>query len=480
MENIIMNRHKKVHWIVILFVLVILIVSSIPTQVNVVSNASAGKYGDIAPTSYEFELLNKINENRSANSAPPLKLNSTLWWVARAHSQDMIDNDFFDHTSSQQGPFNGATFRERVNDHAEYQNTYVGECIAVKSSGIDVEWCMSAWKNSPPHWDIIINPNLKEAGIGILVGNWDGYPNSALYTADFGGPGTSVDLVPGPSGIQFDPLNPDQGDVVNIAMTVENSGNTDAYPVNVKFYDGDPASGGVEIGDETVPHILVHGESTEVSMDWDTQGESGIHDIHVVIDEGNVIAETDENNNGVVDSISINAPNSPIHLDHGWNLVSFPYIVSNEDIGSVLSSISGKFDVVQYYDTSDSNDPWKNHITHKPDGLNDLNQLDNKIGFLIHVTDSNGADLTVSGDVPTSPQAVPLKAGWNLVGYPSATQRSRDLALNNLEFDNHIDVVQYYDTTTNSFLDLDKKDDFQPGVGYWVHATQDCDWMVIV
>jgi uncharacterized protein YkwD len=157
-------------------IIIIMVLGAIPYQIDLVSPASAGKYGNIAPASFEIQLLKKINENRTANSAPELRLNATLWWVARAHSQDMIDNDFFEHTSSVEGPFNGATFRERVNDYAEYENGYIGECIAMKGSGIDVEWCMSAWKNSPPHWDIIINPNLKEVGIGILVGNWDGYP----------------------------------------------------------------------------------------------------------------------------------------------------------------------------------------------------------------------------------------------------------------------------------------------------------------
>jgi hypothetical protein len=266
---------------------------------------------------------------------------------------------------------------------------------------------------------------------------------------------------------------------VNIALTIENSGNSDAYPVNVKFYDGDPLSGGEQIGERTIPHILVHGESAEVNIDWDTQGKSGDHDIHVVIDEENVIAEVNESNNGVVDSVSINTPNPPIHLDFGWNLVSFPYIVSDESIDSVLSSVSNDYDMVQYFSSYDSSDPWKNNIKQKPNYLNDLNQLNNELGFFIHITNSNGTDLTIPGDVPTSPHTITLKFGWNLVGYPSMTQRSRDSALNNLNFDNQVDVIQYYDASTDTFMDVDNKDKFQPGNGYWIHATQDCDWIVL-
>jgi uncharacterized protein YkwD len=473
-----MRVKRKMHNLTMIGVLVfLLIVSSIPSQINVVSPASAGKYGDIIPTSYEIQLLEKINENRTAHNAPELKLNATLWWVARAHSQDMIDNDFFDHTSSVEGPFNGASFRERVNDHAEYENGYIGECIAMKGSGIDVEWCMSAWKNSPPHWDIIINPNLKEVGLGILVGEWDGYPNSALYTADFGGPSISVDLahyIP----LQFDPQSPIEGEEVIITTTIENLGNSDAYPVNVRFYDGDPFSGGVQIGEKDVPHILVHGESIELSVSWDTHGESGIHNIHVLIDENNIIPETNENNNEYSDTLTISPPDSFIQLDYGWNLVSFPEIVTVEDIDTVLDSINGQYDIVQYYDSQDETNPWKNYHIQKTPYMNDLSSLNNKMGFLIHVMDSQGANLVVDGEVPTTTQTIALKEGWNLVGYPSNTSRSRDSALNNLAFDNEIDAIQFYDSSQNKYLDLDENSQLAPGEGYWMHATMDCEWIL--
>lgn len=467
--------------VIAIMVSLVLIITVFPNQINVVTPADAGKYGEIIPTSYEIELLKKINENRTENSAPPLKFNATLWWVARAHSQDMIDNDFFDHTSSVEGPFNGATFKQRVNNYAEYENGYIGECIAMKSSGIDPEWCMAAWKASPPHWDIIINPNLKEAGIGIIQGDWDGYQNAALYTVDFGGPSLSVDLTLGSSGILFDPPSPNQGEDVTITTIIENPGSTDAFPVKVKFYDGDPDSGGTQIGEEKqIPNILIHDESAQVSTIWNTQGESGIHNIHVVIDEDNIISESNENNNDGQNSISINTSNTPIHLDFGWNLISFPYTRSDSSLDSVLSSISGKYDIIQYYDPMDSDDPWKNHHTQKPIQLSDLTQLDNKMGFWIHITEPGGTDLIVDGSIPGSPQTISIKQGWNLVGYPSSTKRVRDSALNNLAFDNEIDAIQYYDTSTNKILYLGKNDKMESGRGYWFHAKVDCDWQVII
>ncbi len=468
--------------IFVIFVLIILITSSLPFPLSSIQSVEGGMYGDIIPTTFELQLLDKINENRTESGVVPLKLNATLWWVARAHSQDMIDYDFFDHKSSEEGQFNGATFKERVNDYAEYQYTYIGETIALKGSGIDVEWCMSAWKNSPPHWDIIINPNFREIGIGLLEGEWGGSPNAGLHTADFAGRSIAVDISVGSSDIVFNPPSPHEGQVVNISANIHNLGVADAYPVDVEFFDGDPDSGGIQIGTEQVPHILVHGESTIVNVTWDTTGKAGGHDIYIVVDRGNIIDETNEGNNMVFKSLMVNATspptNPPIHLDEGWNLVSFPHIKSDTSIESVLDSIEGQYDAVQYYNSSDGVDFWKHYHVLKPSHMNDLQNLDNKIGFWIHIIDANGADLTLDGDSPKSPQCISLHQGWNLVGYPSNTSRKRNIALNNLVFGTDIDAVEYHDNSAQRIKKLGENGYMKPGVGYWFHATQECIWIV--
>ncbi|ODS35927.1 MAG: hypothetical protein A7315_05005 [Candidatus Altiarchaeales archaeon WOR_SM1_79] len=396
----------------------------------------------------------------------------------------MIDYDFFDHVSSEEGQFNGATFKERVNDYAEYENTYVGECIALRSSGINVEWCMSAWKESQPHWDIIINPNLKEVGIGLLEGEWNGYPHSGLHTADFGGGSISVDLYMDNSDIQFNPSLPNEGQDVEISATVHNIGQTDAFPVRVKFYDGDPNSGGIQIGDEQqVTHIMIHGESGTVSVTWDTTGKSGEHDIHVVVDGDNIISETNEGNNDNSKSVTVeesNPPsNPPIHLNEGWNLVSFPYIVTDTSIENVLSSIAGEYDAVQFYNSSSDLNLWQHYHVSKPPQMNKLRDLNNKMGFWINVIGTNGADLIIEGDSPTSSQYLFLHEGWNLVGYPSTTERHRNDALNNLLYGNEIDAIEYYDKTSGKVERLDEGEFMEPGIGYWLHANQDCMWIVL-
>ncbi|UCE74160.1 MAG: hypothetical protein JSV56_00265 [Methanomassiliicoccales archaeon] len=458
---------------------IILTLSNIPLSITITDLASGGKYGDIVPTTYDLQLLDKINENRTDNSAVTLKFNATLSWVARAHSQDMIDYDFFDHTSSVDGQFNGATFQERVNDYAEYENSYIGETIAYKTWGIDVEGVMSSWKNSPPHWDIIIDSNFREVGIGLLEGEWDGYPNAGLHTAVFGGEAISVDLTINDGDIEFEPSSPKEGQEVNITATIHNIGTTDAYPVYVKFFDGDPDTGGLQIGDEVqIPHILVQQESATVNVFWSTIGKEGNHDIYVVIDDNNYISEGNEDNNTGFKSLVVEESNQPIHLTKGWNLVSFPYIESETGLDYILNSINSKYDRVQTYNSSDPLRDWKHYLLSKPPSMNTLTDLDHKTGFWIHITDINGADLILYGDTPSSPTQISLRKGWNLVGYPSTTKRTRDDALNNLVFDNEIDAVQYHNNITKTILDLDEGDYMEPGNGYWLHATEDCNWII--
>lgn len=464
-------------------VFIMLLVSTLCVPISIVFPAEAGQFGDIVPTTYELQLLDKINENRTDNGAGVLKFNASLWWVARAHSQDMIDHDFFDHDSSVEGPFEGASFSQRVRNYAEYENGYIGECIAWNSWGIDVEWCMAAWKDSAPHWNIIIDPNFREIGLGVLQGEWDGVPDAGLYTADFGGASLSVDLAVSEVDIDFNPSLPFEGQEVNISADIHNLGSTDAYPVKVKFYDGDPDSGGSQIGQEQqIMHILVHDESAIVTVSWDTTGKSGNHDIYVVVDRDDIIGETNEGNNKAFKSLFVNSsgspPDPPIHLNYGWNLVSFPQEVMDTDLEFVLSTIDGKYDSVLAYNPSDAYDSWKYHHVSKPSLMNDLHDLDNTIGFWINIVDSGGADLTVDGDVPTTPQYISLERGWNLVGYPSTAERPRDDALNNLDFGIEIDEIQYYDNATGTIKNLEAGHNIEPGKGYWMYAAQDCVWTV--
>jgi hypothetical protein len=177
-------------------------------------------------------------------------------------------------------------------------------------------------------------------------------------------------------------------------------------------------------------------------------------------------------------TVILDIANPNIFLHQGWNLISLPAIQSNIDVQSVLMSIDGKYDAVQWFDDSDDYDNWKHHHISKLPNWNDLNNLDHFMGFWIHVTEPGGVQFEYPGTEPSSNQTIPLYKGWNQVGYPSLTSYNRSVGLNNLTFGTDVDCIQWYDAATKSWHIMGPDDYFVPGKGYWMHSKVDVEWEV--
>lgn len=114
-------------------------------------------------TNYQKEVLNLVNKERSNRGLAPLKLNDSLSNVATIKSQDMIDKNYFDHTSPTYGsPSN------MINKFGISYNS-MGENIAMGQSS--PEEVMNSWMNSPGHRKNILNPNFTELGVGVAKNN---------------------------------------------------------------------------------------------------------------------------------------------------------------------------------------------------------------------------------------------------------------------------------------------------------------------
>jgi hypothetical protein len=168
-------------------------------------------------------------------------------------------------------------------------------------------------------------------------------------------------------------------------------------------------------------------------------------------------------------------------LEPGWNLISIPRIQSDTNLPTVLQSIEGQYDAVQWYNVTDSNDPWKRNIISKPSNMNDLNAVNRMMGLKIHITDPSGTTLVVFGDVLTSTQNIPLYNGWNLVGYPSNIARTPDFGL-----PPSVDMVQWFNSSLGIWESWDPGDYspdnleyIKPGQGLWIHSTEFVDeWLI--
>jgi hypothetical protein len=103
------------------------------------------------------------------------------------------------------------------------------------------------------------------------------------------------DLTLSPSDITLSNPNPAVGETVTITATIHNIGNADTTDVIVQFFDGDPDTGGTQIGnDQTIASVNAGGTGT-AQVDW--TATPGSHEIYVVVDPYDDISESNENNN---------------------------------------------------------------------------------------------------------------------------------------------------------------------------------------
>jgi hypothetical protein len=165
-------------------------------------------------------------------------------------------------------------------------------------------------------------------------------------------------------------------------------------------------------------------------------------------------------------------------LHEGWNLISVPFIQMDTDLSRVLDSINGSYDAVQIYDISDNLDDWKHHQVSKSSVLNDMKDITHMNGFWIHVTEPGGVLFQCPGILPEVNQSISLKPGWNQVGYPSLTNKTRTEALNNLTFGTEIDTIWTYNASTQIWEKIGDTDYFERGRGYWIHAKTQCEWEI--
>lgn len=107
----------------------------------------------------EKEVFDLINKQRTNNGLAALKNDSEVQRVARIKAQDMVDNNYFSHTS----PTYGSPFDMLKSFKISYKTA--GENIAGNSSNSSV---VTAWMNSSGHKANILNSNFNYTGIGVV------------------------------------------------------------------------------------------------------------------------------------------------------------------------------------------------------------------------------------------------------------------------------------------------------------------------
>jgi hypothetical protein len=170
-----------------------------------------------------------------------------------------------------------------------------------------------------------------------------------------------------------------------------------------------------------------------------------------------------------------------IFLHEGWNFISIPLEPSVVILEFVLTSIKGYYDAVQWYKVNDwEGDFWKHNHRLKPSDANDLNNIDHKMGFWIHITEPGGVIFEYTGTPSFLGESLWLYQGWNMVGWSSVSTHNRTVGLNNLDFGPDVDCIQWYDAENSTWHFMGPDDYFIPGRGYWMHSTHVQMWQVPV
>lgn len=123
-------------------------------------------------TEDEQEMLNLVNKARAESNLPALEADMEVVKVARIKAQDMIDNNYFSHSS----PTYGSPFDMLKSFSVHY--TMAGENIAGNQT---VTAAHDALMNSPGHKANILKPDYTHVGIGII----DGGPYGKMFTQMF-------------------------------------------------------------------------------------------------------------------------------------------------------------------------------------------------------------------------------------------------------------------------------------------------------
>ena len=152
---------------------------------------TAAQPGDSVEAQVEDAILRYTNQERVAAGVAPLVRNALLTTVARAHSLDMKERDFFSHTNPDRlTPF------ERM-DAAGYLYRSAAENIAASSSytlasspdEVGRHIVQDLWMNSRGHRETLISPKYTEIGIGVVYDpDKRASPHGFIATQDFGRP----------------------------------------------------------------------------------------------------------------------------------------------------------------------------------------------------------------------------------------------------------------------------------------------------
>ncbi len=109
---------------------------------------------------FASQMASALNRERSRHGLPALRYNGEVARAAAAHACDMQQRGFFDHTGS-----NGSNAMDRVRRTRAARPCRVAENIAYGYPSAEI--VVQGWMNSSGHRRNMLQPDVREFGIGL-------------------------------------------------------------------------------------------------------------------------------------------------------------------------------------------------------------------------------------------------------------------------------------------------------------------------
>lgn len=136
----------------------------VPTK-NAEANAEVKSAIYVKVASVEQTVFNLINQKRAELGLKPLIWNDDLEKIARGHSENMAEYDFFSHRG-----LDGKAVSDRADSAGLSKWRSIGENIAFNRGYADpIAKAVDLWLNSPSHKNNLLSATWKESAVGVAI-----------------------------------------------------------------------------------------------------------------------------------------------------------------------------------------------------------------------------------------------------------------------------------------------------------------------
>ncbi len=134
-----------------------------PKNAEAKAEVKAAAY--VKVSSVQHTVFDLINQKRAEVGLKPLVWSDDLEKIARGHSENMAEYDFFSHRD-----LNGKAVSDRADSAGLSKWRSIGENIAFNRGYADpIAKAVDLWLNSPSHKNNLLSATWKESAVGVAI-----------------------------------------------------------------------------------------------------------------------------------------------------------------------------------------------------------------------------------------------------------------------------------------------------------------------